>query len=56
MTEALPEKIRAEALKSIPMKRYGGADEVAYLVSFLVSDRAKYITGEVIEVDGGVSL
>ncbi|MFT2015061.1 3-oxoacyl-[acyl-carrier-protein] reductase [Streptomyces sp. 796.1] len=56
MTEALPEKIRAQALKSIPMKRYGGADEVADLVSFLVSDRARYITGEVIEIDGGVAL
>ncbi|MFF2651036.1 3-oxoacyl-[acyl-carrier-protein] reductase [Streptomyces sp. NPDC058045] len=56
MTEALPEKIRASALKSIPMKRYGGAAEVADLVSFLVSDKAAYITGEVIQIDGGVAL
>ncbi|MBP0455061.1 3-oxoacyl-[acyl-carrier-protein] reductase [Kitasatospora sp. RG8] len=56
MTEALPEKLRAAALKQIPMKRYGGAAEVADLVSFLVSDRAAYITGEVIQIDGGVAL
>ncbi|MCX5049437.1 MULTISPECIES: 3-oxoacyl-[acyl-carrier-protein] reductase [unclassified Streptomyces] len=56
MTDRLPEKVRAEALKSIPLKRYGGADEVADLVSFLVSDRAAYITGEVIQIDGGVAL
>ncbi|GGO79922.1 3-oxoacyl-[acyl-carrier-protein] reductase [Wenjunlia tyrosinilytica] len=56
MTEALPEKVRATALKAIPLKRYGGAEEVADLVSFLVSDKAAYITGEVIQIDGGVAL
>ncbi|MEU1042986.1 3-oxoacyl-[acyl-carrier-protein] reductase [Streptomyces sp. NPDC005551] len=56
MTEALPEKVREQALKSIPLKRYGGAAEVADLVSFLVSDKAAYITGEVIQIDGGVAL
>ncbi|MDJ0346532.1 3-oxoacyl-[acyl-carrier-protein] reductase [Streptomyces sp. H10-C2] len=56
MTKALPEKVRATALKAIPLKRYGGAAEVADLVSFLVSDKAAYITGEVIQIDGGVVL
>ncbi|MEU3465596.1 3-oxoacyl-[acyl-carrier-protein] reductase [Streptomyces sp. NPDC006733] len=56
MTDALPEKARAAALKAIPLKRYGGAAEVADLVSFLVSDKAAYITGEVIQIDGGVAL
>ncbi|MBC2875751.1 MULTISPECIES: 3-oxoacyl-[acyl-carrier-protein] reductase [Streptomyces] len=56
MTEALPEKARAGALKSIPLRRYGGAAEVADLVSFLVSDRASYITGEIVRIDGGITL
>ncbi|MCT2589592.1 3-oxoacyl-[acyl-carrier-protein] reductase [Streptomyces sp. N2-109] len=56
MTTDLPEKLKAKALASIPMKRYGQAEEVADLVSFLMSDKAAYITGEVIEIDGGVAL
>ncbi|MER5541057.1 3-oxoacyl-[acyl-carrier-protein] reductase [Streptomyces sp. NPDC002586] len=56
MTEALPEKVRAAALKAIGLRRYGRAEEVADLVSFLVSDRASYITGEVIRIDGGTVL
>ncbi|MDR0895169.1 MAG: 3-oxoacyl-ACP reductase FabG [Prevotellaceae bacterium] len=40
--------------KMIPMGRFGGADEVAALVKFLVSDEASYITGEVISINGGL--
>jgi len=49
MTDRLPEK-----LKAIPMGRYGQVADVAELVSFLVSDRASYITGQVIQIDGGI--
>jgi 3-oxoacyl-[acyl-carrier protein] reductase len=38
----------------IPMNRFGKADEVAHLVSFLASDKAAYITGEVININGGI--
>ena len=51
MTASLDEK---ELSKRIPMGRLGKAEEVANLVSFLVSDKASYITGEVININGGI--
>jgi len=50
-----PERDRVEALKKIPMRRFGLAREVAELVSFLASERASYISGQMIDVDGGYS-
>ena len=54
MTEVLPEKIKEQMLSLIPLKRIGKPADVANLVSFLSSDEASYITGQVINVDGGM--
>ncbi len=54
MTSALDEKLREEHMKAIPLGRYGQADEVASLVSFLASEQAAYITGQVIGINGGM--
>ena len=51
MTKDLPEK---ELKKFIPLRRFGSALEVAHLVSFIASDKAAYITGEVININGGI--
>lgn len=51
MTSGLPE---AELRKMIPLGRFGNADEVASLVSFLASGKAAYITGQVININGGL--
>ena len=45
-----------EVLSQIPMKRMAKASEVADLIAFLASDKAKYITGEIIRIDGGVAI
>ncbi len=56
MTETLPDQKKNAMLSLIPMKRFGLADEVAELACFLLSDQARYITGQVIAVDGGASI
>ncbi|MCB9059893.1 MAG: 3-oxoacyl-ACP reductase FabG [Halobacteriovoraceae bacterium] len=54
MTDGLDEKIKEHYITGIPMRRFGEAQEVASLVSFLLSNSSSYITGEVIKVDGGM--
>ena len=54
MTEVLSEDTRDALLKTIPLKRYGKPEEVAFVVGFLASQEAAYITGQVIPVDGGL--
>jgi len=56
MTAKLSEKIEAEMMNTIPLGRYGKAEEVANLALFLASDHASYITGQVIGVDGGLNM
>ncbi len=54
MTDKLPEDIRNEMLKLIPVQRFGNPRDVANAALFLASDYASYITGQVITVDGGM--
>ncbi len=54
MTQKLPEKVRDEYKNAIPLRRFGSADDIAAAVTFLASDDAAYITGQVIPVDGGM--
>ena len=54
MTENLDEKVKADFISKIPMKRYGSTEEVANVVLFLASDLSSYITGQTISVCGGM--
>jgi 3-oxoacyl-[acyl-carrier protein] reductase len=54
MTSKLPDNIKEEYLKSIPLGRLGTPDDVANAISFLVSKNANYITGQVLHIDGGL--
>ena len=54
MTNALPEAVREEYIKSIPLKRGGTVDEIANTALYLASDLSSYVTGQVIAVNGGL--
>ena len=54
MTQCLGDKVKEEAKKNIPLKRFGQADDVADVVAFLAGSDSDYITGQVIHVDGGM--
>ncbi len=56
MTDALSDEVKKASLGAISLGRFGEAAEVAAAVAFLVSEEAGYITGQVIGVDGGISL
>lgn len=54
MTDQLPDNVKEAYLKQIPLARFGTPKDVADVVDFLASDKASYITGQVIEVTGGM--
>ncbi|MEN8906547.1 MAG: 3-oxoacyl-[acyl-carrier-protein] reductase [Clostridiales bacterium] len=54
MTEVLDEKTKGAYLNNIPLNRFGTPEEVASVIGFLASDDSKYITGQVINIDGGL--
>jgi 3-oxoacyl-[acyl-carrier protein] reductase len=56
MTAALSETYKEKAIKMIPLGRFGTSDEVAQAVAFLVSEASQYITGQVIQIDGGLGI
>ena len=56
MTREMAEEHRQKALEQIPLGRYGQPSEVARIAKFLVSEEAVYITGQVIQVDGGLAI
>ena len=56
MLNAIPEDKKEEYLKVIPQHKLGSTEDIANLVSFLASDQSSYITGQVITIDGGLSL
>ena len=56
MTESLSDEIKAQIATQIPLGRMGSAKEVAQAVAFLASENARYITGQVLAVDGGMAM
>src|SRR5262249_23950027 len=56
MTGVLPDEYKQKVLEQIPLGRYGSAQEVGRIAAFLLSDDARYITGQVIQADGGLAI
>jgi 3-oxoacyl-[acyl-carrier protein] reductase len=54
LTNALPQEIKDNIVKFIALQRFGTVEEVADAVAFFASDRASYITGQTLAVDGGM--
>lgn len=54
MTDVLPEKVKTDMLGQIPLNHFGSVDDISETVLFLASDKANYITGQTIHVNGGM--
>ncbi|TYS91107.1 3-oxoacyl-[acyl-carrier-protein] reductase [Rossellomorea aquimaris] len=54
MTDQLPEDVRNEMLKQIPLSRFGGPQDIAKVVTFVASESASYMTGQTLHIDGGM--
>ena len=56
MTDALSEEARAAAMGLIALKRFASVEDIANLAVFLASEKSSYITGQTIQVDGGMAM
>ena len=56
MSNAIPDNLKEEIVKKIPLKEQGSVEDIAALTAFLASDDARYITGQVIACDGGMTM
>ena len=56
MTAALPEEVRKEWCNKIPLRRGGQVEDIANVATFLASDMSSYVSGQVIQVDGGMNM
>ena len=56
MTQVLSEEVRKSIIGQIPLDRFGKPEDIAKTVAFLASDNVSYITGQVIQVDGGMAI
>lgn len=56
MTQALPEDVRKKWIEAIPLRRGGTVEDIANVATFLASDLSSYVTGQVIQVDGGMNM
>ncbi len=55
MLDALPQQLKDDVARTVPVRRFGRPDEIAHVVSFVTSDLASYLNGQVVVVDGGLA-
>jgi 3-oxoacyl-[acyl-carrier protein] reductase len=56
MLESVPERVREKIVAEIPLGRFADIEDIAGVVRFLASEQSAYVTGEVIDVNGGMDL
>ena len=56
ITDILPDEVKEGILSQVPLKRMGEVEDIAEAVAFLASDKSTYITGQTLQVDGGMGM